>query len=78
MDLVLVVGEGEGVGLAFVGDGADDLVGFEGALEGEEAADCLVGDRAFALVALDGDVVDFGELERGAVLGVFGSSADQA
>src|SRR5205807_9077558 len=80
LDAVGVVGQPHRVALALVAHQRDDLVGPEGALEGEQAADRDVRDRARVLVALDRDVVDLREVDRssGRAGGVHADGGGQA
>src|SRR4051812_17595339 len=66
VDVVGVVGHRERVVGALEGHQRDDLVRLHRALEGQEALDRDVGDRARALVAVDVDAVDRREVDRGA------------
>ena len=66
VDVVVVVGHRERVVGALEGHQRDDLVRLHRALEGQQALDRQVGDRARALVAEDRDAVDGGDVDGGA------------
>src|SRR5829696_8712057 len=74
VDVVGVVAHRERVVRVVVGHQGDDLVRLHRALQGQQALDRDVGDRARALVAQDRDAVDGRDVDRGA-RGVLGDVA---
>ena len=80
VDVVVVVAHRERVVGALEGHQGDDLVGLHGALQGEQALDREVGDRALALVADDRDAVDHRDVDgvAGGVLGDVARGGEEA